>query len=248
MKTRTILFCASCIVCAIVLTSCNREDAPDCFQAAGEYTTVQRNLEVFTSIELNDYIQYELIDTTYSGVIIQAPGNLIPDIETKVEDGVLVVHNRNTCNFVRSFKNRITVRICAPEFRDIQNYATGDVVALNTIDGSVFSMDNRSAAGVQRLTLDVDTVRISSHTGVSDAIVRGRCNEAYLFNQGVGSLDARSLQANNAFVNNSSLNDVYVYSLNYLYAYIQFSGNIYYRGNPIDVDVLEEGEGRCLPL
>ena len=231
-----------------LFSACNREEAPDCFQRAGETEIVKRDVDVFSSIEMNDYIQYELCDTNYFGVIINAPGNLISDIESEVLDGRLTIRNTNRCNFVRSFKNRITVRICAPEFLDIQNYSTGDITTVNVLTGNRFSIDNRGAAGVQRLSLRTDTVNIASHTGVSDAILQGECEVVYLFNQGVGKLDARELHSNYAFVNNSSLNDVYVYAQNYLYGFIQFSGNIFYGGNPEGIDSLVEGEGVLKPL
>jgi hypothetical protein len=231
-----------------LFVSCNREDAPDCFQRAGEMKIVQRDLDDFTSIELNDYIQYELIDTTYYGVIIKAPGNLISDIETNVAEKKLSILNSNKCNFVRSYKNKITIRICAPDFRDIQNYATGNVTSVNVLSGNRFSLENHSAAGVQRITVQADTVNLASHTGVSDAILQGDCDVVYLFNQGVGKMDARALVSNYAFVNNSSLNDVYVFSQNYLYGYIQFSGNIYYGGNPEGIDRQIVGDGEVKPL
>lgn len=232
---------------SMIVLGCNREQAPDCFQSAGELKTVQLDLSSFTSLELNDYIQYELFDTAYYGVMITAPGNLIPEINTTVEDGKLTVHNSNSCNFVRSYKNRITVRICAPDFGDIQNYATGDITTVNTIDGVRFSIDNRGAAGVQTLRLSVDTVNIASHTGVSDAVLAGSCDVANLFEQGLGFIDARELSANYAFVNNSSLNDVYVQAHNYLFAYIQFSGNIHYSGEPQFIDSEIDGDGKLLP-
>jgi len=128
---------ASIVVMMSVL-ACNREDAPDCFQTAGEYQSVYRDLDMFNSIELNDYIQYELCDTTCYGVLITAPKNLMSDIETNVIDDKLFIRNENSCNFVRSYKNRITVRICAPEFRDIQNYATGDITVIDSIAGALF--------------------------------------------------------------------------------------------------------------
>jgi hypothetical protein len=189
-----------------------------------------------------------LCDTNFYGLLITAPGNLISDIETEVEAGKLTVRNTNKCNFVRSYKNRITIRICAPDFEDIQNYATGDVTTVNAIQGSRFSIDNRSAAGVQRLFLKVDTVNIATHTGVSDAIVRGECDVVYLFNQGVGEIDAAQLQSRSAYVNNSSLNDLYVNARDYLYVYIQLSGNVFYDGNTSSIDQLIEGNGALLPL
>jgi hypothetical protein len=236
------------VTCAIALSSCNREDAPDCFQKAGDIKTIQRDLDDFFSIELNDYIQYELLDTTYFGVIITAPGNLIDDIETEVKEGELVIRNANRCNFVRSYKNKISIRICAPDFRDIQNYATGDIISVNAITGDLFSIENRGAAGLQQLTLMTDTVNIASHTGVSDAVIAGECDVLYLFSQGLGKVDALELHSNHAFVNNSSLNDVFVFAKNYLFSYIEFSGNIFYSGNPAVIDESIEGEGQLIPL
>jgi len=232
----------------VSFSSCNRGDAPDCLQSAGAYATEERSLDSFSEIELNDYIQYELFDTNYYGVLITAPGNLISDIETDVEVGKLTVRNSNKCNFVRSYKNRITVRICAPDFQDIQNYATGDISTVNALQGKRFSMDNRGAAGVHRLFLQTDTVNIATHTGVSDAIVSGQCDVVYLFNQGVGVMDARELQSQSAYVNNSSLNNMYVNVQEYLYAYILFSGSVFYYGNPASIDQNVEGDGSLLPL
>jgi len=247
MKRKLHIVHAIILCCTGLLVGCNREQSPDCFQTAGQMRAVQRDLNAFTSIELNDYIRYELCDTAYFGVIITAPGNLIPDINTEVNEGKLTIHNRNTCNFVRSYKNRITVRICAPDFGDIQNYATGDIASVNAIDGIRFSIDNRGAAGVQTLHLIVDTVNVASHTGVSDAVLSGTCDVVNLFDQGLGYIDARELAANYAFVNNSSLNDVHVQSHNYLFAYIQFSGNIHYSGGPQFIDQEIDGDGALLP-
>jgi len=95
----------------LFMLSCNKENAPDCFKRAGEYSTVTRMTEPFSSIELNDYIQIELYDTTIYFVEITAPRNLLPEIETSVNNGRLKIVNNNTCNLVRSFKNKITVRI-----------------------------------------------------------------------------------------------------------------------------------------
>jgi len=238
----------ACWLSLLLMLGCNKENAPDCFQLAGEYKSLERELDEFATMELNDYIQYELCDTTYYGVVITAPGNLIPEIETVVEDGKLKVFNSNSCNFVRSYKNRITVRICSPDFRDIQNYATGDLTTVNTITGARFSIGNRGAAGVQRFRLSCDTVNIASHTGVSDVEVSGDCDVVYLFSQGLGKTDARDLVSNYAFVNNSSLNDVYVQANNYLYAFIQYSGSIYYIGNPQSIDEEIDGSGLIAPL
>jgi hypothetical protein len=197
---------------------------------------------------LNDYIQYELHDTAFFGVIITSPGNLIPDIETEVNNGKLTIHNRNTCNFVRSFKKKITIRICSPNFEDIQNFSTGDIRTVNVIQTSRFVMENRQAAGNHLLEVDADTVIINVHTGVCDVVLQGKAQAVALFNQGLGTLDGRAMNAAMAFVNNSSINNVYVNSTEYLFSIIKSSGSVYYSGGPNQIDSEIQGQGQLIPL
>lgn len=236
------------ILPVLMIFSCNKEKAPDCFQKAGEVKTISRSMEAFHSIELRDYLTIELADSSDFGVVITGPGNLLPEIITEVNDGKLLIENRNTCNFVRSYRNKIVVRIYAPDFSDIQNFGTGDVRTVGVLETPVFKLENRSAAGEIRLTLETDTAIIATHTGVCDVIAEGSSQITQIFNQGVGYIDARKLLTTDAFVNNSSINDVYVNTNGYFFALIEFSGNVYYSGTPNHIDQSVRGEGRLMPL
>ncbi len=228
--------------------SCNKEDSPDCFQKAGDKKLIRREVEAWSSIELRDYLQIELVDSSSQFIELEGPENLLADVETSVQDGQLLVRNNNTCNFVRSYKHRIKVKIFSPSFPDIQNYSTGDLKSLNVIESSVMKIENRDAAGIIQLTVDVDTMTIATHTGVSDVLVSGRSQITNLFNQGFGKIDARSLNNTDAFVNNSSINNVYVNSNGYFYGHITYSGNIYYSGTPNHIDSNILGSGRIIRL
>lgn len=86
------------------------------------------------------------------------------------------------------------------------------------------------------------------HTGVSDATITGQAITTELFNQGLGLVDARNLESDYTFCNNSSINDMYLRADQYLYAFIQFSGNIYVGGDPEDVDLVIEGDGELMEI
>ncbi len=251
IKLRSLSLSVRLIAIVIVLFnffSCNKENAPDCIQSAGEFTTIKRSLEEFDVIELRDYLQIELYDTTAYYVEITAPKNLVPDISTEVQDGRLKIVNHNTCNFVRSFKKRITIRIYAPHFEDIQNFGTGDIKSVNTISTSHFKIENRNAAGKIELDLNCDTVTLATHTGVCDIYAKGQSDVTNVFNQGLGIIDAQHLLSNNAFVNNSSINSVYVNTNGYFFALIEFSGNIYYSGIPNHIDRSIRGNGQLIKI
>jgi len=235
------------IIC-VVLFSCNKEKSPDCFQKAGNNTTIKRSIEEFDAIELRDLIDIELVDSTAYFVEISGPQNLLPEIETTVTGGKLHIQNNNSCNFVRSFKNKIKVRIYAPEFPEIQNYSTGNIKSKGRITCNSFKLENRNAAGQIELDVSVDSMTVATHTGVCDVIVRGESHITTLFNQGVGKIDARGLITQDAFVNNSSINDVYVNTNGYFFALIEFSGNIFYSGTPNHIDQDIKGDGRLVPI
>jgi hypothetical protein len=199
-------------------------------------------------LELRDYIQLELHDTDVYFIEVTAPENLIPDISTSFENGKLEIRNNNTCNWVRSYKNKITVRIHAPNFPEIENFGTGNITSLNTIGGGRLIIQNRHSAGLINLDVNLDTLSIYMHTGVSDALITGSATTTELFNQGLGFVDARHLESQYTFCNNSSINDMYLRADQYLYALIQFSGNIYLGGNPPDIDLIIEGDGELLSI
>ncbi|MFN0032160.1 MAG: GIN domain-containing protein [Flavobacteriales bacterium] len=223
--------------------SCNQPYAPDCFQRAGDYETELRTVGNFNTIELRDYVQIELYDSTETFVEVTAPRNLIPDIKTEVQNEVLKIENKNTCNFVRSYKNNITVRIYAPSFADIQHHGTGDIKSVNTITSTYFKIENHKSAGTMTVHLNVDSVAILTHRGMADVICTGTSTKTTLFSQGLGYIDCSSLISTDTYVNNSSINDVYANCNGYMYCYIAFSGNIYYTGTPNYIDVQNEGSG-----
>lgn len=75
----------------VALLACNKKDAPDCFQQAGDYKTERRDITSFDLIELRDYIGLELHDTDVYYIEITAPENLIPDISTEISNGKLEI-------------------------------------------------------------------------------------------------------------------------------------------------------------
>lgn len=230
------------------ITSCDREQAPDCFQRAGEVTTVTRSLESFHSVRITDLFEIELIDSSWSGVILTGPKNLLPDIETRLSNDELFIANRNTCNFMRRYDHLLKMKICAPAFPQVQNYGTGRIFTSDTLRGAFFQLENRSASGSVDLLLDVDSLVIASHTGVSDVALRGNARVAHYFNQGLGLFQAHEMNSVHVYANNSSIQNMSISCMGYLFARIDYSGNIYYSGSPVQIDLDARSNGQLLPM
>lgn len=232
----------------VLLLGCNKENAPDCFKRAGSTVQEVRELAPFTRIETSDFLHLELSQSPEFKVEITGPENVLPKVLSEVENGVLRIANTNTCNFVRSFNKPITLRIHAPFFHQIIHNGTGNISILDTLRGSSFFLENNDAAGVFQGRLECDTISIISHTGVSDVNISGEAKRFELFAQGLGKMNASQLRADVVLINNSSINDVYVWAEQYLFAFIGSKGNIYYLPSTANVDEVIEGTGRAVEL
>lgn len=234
------------IALLVLFASCDKEGAPDCFKKAGDVTEEKRVLSAFDKLEISDYLYIELIQSDDHYVEIIGPKNLLDKIETEVEEGVLYISNGNTCNFVRSFKNDIRVKVYSPNIRDIQNRGTGDITTPDTLFYPYLKIENRHAAGTVSIKFVGDSIAAFTQTGVADVLLSGEVFKAELFNQGVGKIDALGLRAQQTYINNSSINDIRAYCSGYLFAINYFSGNIYVTGDPDDQDIVREGTGQII--
>jgi hypothetical protein len=232
----------------ILLLGCNKESAPDCFKRAGNTIQEAREVAPFTRIETNDFLHIELKQSPEFKVEVTGPKNILPKVLTEVENGVLRIENTNTCNFVRSFNKPITLRIHAPFFEEIINNGTGNIRILDTLRGPFFFLENNDAAGVFEGRLECDTITIISHTGVSDVNISGEAKRFELFAQGLGKMNASQLHADVVLINNSSINEVYVWAEQYLFAFIGSKGNVYYSPSDADIEEVIEGTGRVVPF
>jgi Putative auto-transporter adhesin, head GIN domain len=230
----------------IACIACNKSNAPDCFQQAGENKMEWRSLGDYQRIDLRDNIHLILVQSADEKIAVEGPTNLLPEIKTEIDHDVLVITNENTCNFVRSYKHQYTVTIYSNKITEIQNNGTGDITSMNALQGSHFFLENKRSMGSINLQLQVDSLVVLNTAGYSDIALRGAVVYEQLFHQGVGIFDASALHAEYAFVNNNSINDLHVNFSSYLFAALNGPGNIYYQGALPLIDYEQTGSGVLL--
>lgn len=227
----------------MLLCSCNREDAPDCFKSAGPIEKESRSLAAFDRIEVNDLFDIELVPSDSNYIVLEGPKNVLPKCITEVSNGVLHIRNDNTCNFVRSFKQRIEMKIHLRELHEIQNRGTGNIFSTDTLRFDYLKVENRNAAGQVDILFVGDSIAAFTQTGVADIRLEGSVFKAELFNQGFGSINAHDLKSEQCYINNSSINDISAYCNGYLFVINYFSGKTEIFGSPDQADVFRNGSG-----
>jgi hypothetical protein len=92
--------------------------------------------------------------------------------------------------------------------------------------------------------LDVQYLSCALHSGVGDAILRGRCSAvADLYSGVLGAIDASALRTAVVNVNNSGVADIRCWAEAELAVQVLSRGDVYYRGAPATIQQDIRGSG-----
>ena len=232
----------------ILASSCNKENCPDCLQKAGEVTREVRQLGAFREIHLSDRIQLVLTLDTVNEAIVEAGKNLIPEIVTQVEDGTLTIRDDNTCNWVRSYQNSITVYLKLKDLRKIIYDGSGDITATNEIKVDTLEMNFWDGSGKIQLQTDCHELRIHLHTGCGDAYISGRADNEYCYSRGNGQIHTENVDVPGVYIDASCTGDLFVKASKHIFARLKYDGNVYYWGQPSNVESEITGNGKLIPM
>ena len=103
-----------------LITSCNKEDAPDCFQTAGDIVQNEVAVPEFEELIVYGRIKLYIEQGEEHKVVIESGENLINEVTAEVENGRLSLRNGNDCNFFRDYE-LTTVYVTVPKLTWLQN-------------------------------------------------------------------------------------------------------------------------------
>lgn len=236
------------IIIFVFSAGCKKENLCDCFKSTGHITIEDRITEPFSSIFLSENVNLYLIQDSIFNIKVQAGKNLLPLIKTRVENGSMYISNDNKCNWVRSYKPDVNVYISMPSLLFIEYTGCGNICMQNTFTGDSIYFDSKNGSGTVNLNLDIKKCYLIINTGPVDVIAKGKADELQLYYIGNGMIHFEELPTNYTFINNKSTGNCYLNVCNLLIYNITCSGNIYYTGNPSQIQGGITGSGRLIPL
>lgn len=225
--------------------SCEKEHMGDCFKSSGKTVSVSRAIPAFTEIDLYDRIQLNYYHSSNYKVEVKGGENLIDGVVTKVKDKVLLIENKNRCNWVRSFKKTISVDVYAPKFTDFTYHGSGEVTFVDTLKTDRFLLNLWDASGNMHIKILADYVSLKTHTAPGVVVAAGNCRELVTFLGGNGRIDAFNLKSQKALVINKNTGDILVNCQREMKAEIKGSGDIKYIGSPA-IDFTKYGSGNLI--
>jgi hypothetical protein len=236
------------LIIALFFTACKKENSLDCFKSNGTEITNTRTVGQFTIIKVYDKIDLNISNGTETKVDVVAGKNIIKNIKTKVVDGVLSIDNANKCNFVRGYKRKITVNVTLPYLVRVENHGVGTTRFAEDFNQDTIQVRAENSGDIH-VYGTFNQVRTSSH-GNGDIYLNGSCNTLYVYTYGTNLLNGENLKINNyVFVESISIGDCFINapSGGKLEYNIWRSGNIYYKGNPAEINNFKgDGKGQLI--
>ena len=237
------------IFIGVLLLSCDKDNANDCFQKAGTIISQEIVVADFTRIKVNRDVELVLKEGSTQKVVIETGENLLNDVSAIVSGNQLILTDNNTCNYIRDY-NITKVYVTAPNITEIissTQFAVNSDGVLNYTDIDVLSEDYHDpsiiAVGIINLELNSENIKVVGNNLTTFSISGVAESLNVNFAAGDGVFNGASLIANEVSVFHRGTNNIIVNPQNVLTGQLVSTGNLISVSQPpvVDVEVLYTG-------
>lgn len=234
----------------LTLVACKKPEDRTCFKGVGSQSQKEILLESFNRMELKEHVEYELIQDSLDKVVLIGGKNLLNLIDVTVTDGSLKIQNRNRCTFLRNAKKVVKAEIHFTSLININFVGTEPLRSRGTINTDYFTFYSRDGAG--DVVLDLKAIHIDSEAdhGWCNYTFTGSTKTARICAKSNSYCDVSGLHIEDSvYVASETEGDIKLDASNIpLVGYLKEKGNIYYKGTPTVITIVQTGKGSVLPL
>ncbi len=202
-----------------------------------------RNPGIFTKVHSSGSADVEITSGSNCAVTVEDDGNLLPYLETNVENGTLNIRYKDGISVAT---DHAKIYITAPALSEVTTSGTSNI----TVKGVLQNSDKISftTSGVGNIVGEVDAPAVSvTISGTGTVKLSGRTKIFDCDISGVGHAACGNLESENTNVSVSGVGDAHVFASVHLSATVNGAGNVYYRGNPQNPEIHTSGVGSVTP-
>ncbi|MFH2096263.1 MAG: DUF2807 domain-containing protein [Bacteroidota bacterium] len=218
---------------------CAPEDRCDCLKGSGEVISEVRAIEQFDKLEINNTFIVNIIQDSLPGIVVAAGENLLPEIITRVENGTLIIENKNTCNWVREYRD-IYITLRTTDVREIVINGESKLYSSDTLFLNKLLINVYADIAVIDMAFNLNEIHLNVHAGTGDFTLKGVTQSGFYYIHGTGYLWADRLHAKYVDFNHNSTGDFHINSSKILIARLHAPGNAYFSGDPDSVYIAEK--------
>lgn len=220
-----------------VLSSCKM------ISGNGNVKKETRNPGTFTKIHSSGTADVVITSGSNCAVTVEDDDNLLPYLETNVENGTLQIHYKDGVSVTN---DHAKIYVTAPTLSEVATSGTSNI----TVSGLLQNPGKISfkTSGVGNIEGEVDAPAISvSISGAGTVKLRGRTKDFDCEISGVGHADCGNLESENTTVSVSGVGGAHVFASVHLNARVSGTGSVHYRGNPQNPEIHTSGVGNITP-
>lgn len=208
----------------------------ECERGSGNVETITRSIEPFHSLD-SRISGNVFIEQRGSSLRIEAEDNILPLLETTVENGVLIVRAE------KCIRPQKTIKIYAgmEEVRSLSLSGSGNITGTTPIDSENLDL---AITGSGDIELETNTSSLKSLiSGSGNVFLKGNASSHEIDIEGSGNVDAPELRTEVTRVNIIGSGNANVYADRELDTNISGSGKAFYGGNPEEFNMQVSGSG-----
>jgi hypothetical protein len=227
--------------------ACNK----DHIKNTGKQVTEVRQTTNFSAVHIYDNIETHFYFQPSKKGTIEITGgeNLLPHIQTSIEDSVLVLRNNNKWNWIRSYKkSEIAIKIYTDTLNHIIYKGYRNLTFHDTLKVDFFRFESFGGMGSIVLKVQCDSGSVLAQTGSPDIYMSGNARSFYMFSHAHGKIDALSFPTDNMVVHSRGSANIWITCMQTLGATIEHTGNVYYRYDPLILWKNESHQGRLIKI
>jgi Putative auto-transporter adhesin, head GIN domain len=173
-------------------------------------------------------------------VKIEADENIIPYIETRVENGTLIIRTRE--GYWLKSSHDMKIYVTAPNFTSIKSFGSGDIESESTITTN--DPITISTSGSADINVDVHAPEVNaSISGSGNINLKGETKKFDAEVMGSGDIKAGDLKTEETKIDIAGSGNADVFASVKLDVSVKGSGDVHYRGNPPSVVSNMKGSG-----
>jgi hypothetical protein len=210
-----------------ILSSCEIQNN---HEGNGNVTTSRRNLTNFDTININGVLDVYLKQGTSYRVEVVTDENLQDIVETYTENGSMFVDTKSEHNYDAS---QMDIYITVP---DVKRIILDGVTALYTTDTLELTDLEIEKKNTGQLTLNtiIDNLTLNSD-GIGNIELNGKGHEVAINNEMVGDINAFGFKVYNLNLMHDGTGKVEVFVTNDFDVQITGVGDVYCKGNPVNI-------------
>jgi len=193
----------------------------------GPVVTETRTLPSFSKIIVKGSMDAKISRSDTQRVTINAQENLLPLIQTNVDDDTLIIETESSCSTTATLRIDITL----PDLRSAAVDGSGDILVTGPFDMDTLILEIQGSGDIRLKESAVG--ELDCHVmGSGDIVLSGTAETARYKVKGSGDIDAYGMPAKTVIAHIHGSGDIRTRADGRLDAKIYGSGDIHYTGHP----------------